>query len=304
MPNFLNGERGISYGVNLFFLSRVPLTRIRQLTSQAYKGGLVIIKLNLKTTLLALTLALVSSSSVFAASYKVKSGDTLGGISKAYNTTTNYLIKNNKLVNSNINSGQVLNVPTNTYNVVSGDTLYFIAKKYDIPLEKLRAANDKWNDTISPKDVFKIPVVPATSNASENKQVQATPLTTSKVISYSNSDVKLLARLINAEAGGESYDAMVSVGAVVVNRVQSSQFSNSISGVINDKSGGYYQFTPVMNGMINKSPTNASTKAAYEALKGTDPTNGALYFFESTVTNKWLTSKKVAVVIGKITFSY
>ena len=134
--------------------------------------------------------------------------------------------------------------------------------------------------------------------------VNATPVSTAKVISYSNSDVNLLARLITAEAGGESYDGMLSVGAVVVNRVQSSQWPNNISGVINQVSNGYYQFTPVMNGMINKAPSNAATKAAYEALKGTDPTNGALYFFESTVTNKWLTSKKVATIIGKLTFAY
>ncbi|MBW9158292.1 LysM peptidoglycan-binding domain-containing protein [Clostridium tagluense] len=254
------------------------------------------IKLNLKTTLLALTLALVSSSSVYAATYTVKSGDTLGGISKAYNTTTNYLMKNNKLSNYNIYSGQVLTVPTNTHNVARGDTLYLIAKKYNITLDKLRIANDKWDDNIYPGDVFKIPT------ASTN--VKATPLNSSKVIPYSNSDVNLLARLINAEAGGESYDTMLSVGAVVVNRVQSSQFPSNISGVINEKSNGYYQFTPVMNGMINKAPTDIATKAAYESLKGSDPTNGALYFFENTVTNKWLTSKTVAAVKGNLTFAY
>jgi len=284
----------------------VPLTRIRQLTSQAYKGGLVIIKLNLKTTLLALTLALVSSSSVYAASYKVKSGDTLSEISKAYNTTTNYLMKNNGLSKDTIYCGQALNVPTNTYKVVSGDTIYLIAKKYNIPMDKLIATNDKLSDTIYPGDVVKIPYVEASSTnvKAASTNVKATPVSTVKAISYSNSDVKLLARLINAEAGGESYDGMLSVGAVVVNRVQSSQWPNSISGVINQVSAGYYQFTPVMNGMINKAPSSAATKAAYEALKGTDPTNGALFFFESTVTNKWLTSKKVSTIIGKITFAY
>ena len=188
---------------------------------------------------------------------------------------------------------------TNTYKVVSGDTLYFIAKKYNMPLDKLRDANNKWSDTIYPGDVFKIPIVSTTAT-----DRQATPQSTSKVISYSNSDVKLLARLITAEAGGESYNTMLSVGAVVVNRVQSPQFPNTISGVINQKSNGYYQFTPVMNGMINKAPTKAAIKAAYEALKGTDPTNGALYFYDNTVTNKWLTSKPVAATLGKITFAY
>ncbi|MGH4123955.1 MAG: cell wall hydrolase [Clostridium sp.] len=208
-------------------------------------------------------------------------------------------MKNNKLSNYNIYSGQVLEVPTNTHNVARGDTLYFIAKKYNVSLNKLRVANDKWDDTIYPGDVFKIPTAPT---ASANGK--ATPLNTSKVISYSNSDVKLLARLINAEAGGESYDTMLSVGAVVVNRVQSPKFPSNISGVINEKNNSYYQFTPVMNGMINKVPTDIAIKAAYESLKGSDPTNGALYFFENTVTNEWLTSKKVATVKSNLTFAY
>ena len=269
----------------------MPLTRIRQLTSQAYKGGLVIIKLNLKTTLLALTLALVSSSSVYAATYQVKSGDTLSEISKAYNTTTNYLMENNALTKDTIYSGQVLEVPTHAYKVVSGDTLYSIVKKYNISLDKLIAENDKVGDIIYPGDVLKIPYVEATS-------------TNVKAIPYSNSDVNLLARLITAEAGGESYNGMLAVGAVVVNRVQSSQFPASISGVINEKSNGYYQFSPVLDGNINKVASTEATKAAYESLKGTDPTNGSLYFFENSITNEWLTSKKVAVIIGNHTFAY
>jgi len=204
----------------------------------------------LKTTLLALTLALVSSSSVFAASYKVS----------------------------------------------SGDTLYFIAKNHNVPLAKLRIANDKWNDTIHPGDVFKIPT------SSDNGQV--VPQVNTGVIKYSNSDVNLLARLITAEADGESSAAMLSVGAVVVNRVQSSQFPNNISNVINEKSAGHFQFTPVMNGMINKAPSKAAINAAYKALKGTDPTNGALYFYDTTVTNKWLTSKPVSTSLGKLIFAF
>ena len=254
------------------------------------------IKLNLKSTLLALTLALASSSSVYAAPYLVKSGDTLYKISNAYNTTTNVLMKNNGLVNYTIYSGQVLNVPANTYKVVSGDTLYSIAKKYSISLDKIRIANNKWSNTIYPGEVLNIPI--------SSLSGQVVPQNTPGVIAYSTSDVDLLARLITAEAAGESYNAMLSVGAVVVNRVQSPLFPNNISGVINERSNGYYQFTPVLNGMINKPASQAAINAAYEALKGTDPTNGALYFYDSTVTNKWLTSKPVATSLGKLTFAY
>ena len=254
------------------------------------------IKSNLKSTLLALTLALVSSSSVYAASYQVKSGDTLYKISNAYNTTTNVLMKDNGLVNYTIYSGQVLNVPANTYKVVSGDSLYLIAKKYGISLDKIRIANNKWTDTIYPGEILNIPI--------SSTGGQALPQSTTGVIPYSSSDVDLLSRLITAEAGGESYSAMLSVGAVVVNRVQSSLFPNNISGVINEVSSGYYQFTPVMNGMISKPASQTAVNAAYEALKGADPTKGALYFYDNTVTNKWLTSKPVAISVGNLTFAY
>ncbi len=101
-----------------------------------------------------------------------------------------------------------------------------------------------------------------------------------------------------------AHDAMLSVGAVVVNRVQSSQFPSNISSVINEVCDGSYQFTPVKNGMINKVASKAATSAAYQALKGTDPTNGALFFFDNTVTNKWLTSKPVATTLGNLIFAY
>jgi N-acetylmuramoyl-L-alanine amidase len=205
-------------------------------------------------------------------------------------------MKTNELSKDTIYSGQVLDVPTNTYKVVSGDSLYFIAKKYSISVDALRSANDKWNDTIYPGNIFKIPASLADGQAIQQK--------TSGVISYSNSDVDLLSRLITAEAGGESYNGMLAVGAVVVNRVQSSQFPSNISGVINEKSNGYYQFSPVLDQRIKKVTSAEATKAAYESLKGTDPTNGSLYFFENSVTNKWLTSKKVAVTIGNHTFAY
>ncbi|MBU3182659.1 LysM peptidoglycan-binding domain-containing protein [Clostridium psychrophilum] len=240
---------------------------------------------------------------MYAASYKVKSGDSLYKVSKAYNTTTNVLIKNNGLSSSKIYSGQVLNVPTNTYKVVSGDTLYFIGKKHSISIAKLRTENNKWDDTIYPGDVIKIPTNSGNGQATP-KKAQSSPVKATGVIKYSNSDVDLLARLITAEAVGEGHDAMLSVGAVVVNRVQSSQYANSISGVINEKSNGYYQFTPVKNGMINKAASKAAISAASEALKGTDPTNGALYFYDNTVSNKWLTSKPVSTSIGKLTFAF
>jgi len=124
------------------------------------------------------------------------------------------------------------------------------------------------------------------------------------VIPYTQSDVDLLARLITAEAGSQPYNAKVSVGAVVINRVKNPLYPNTISGVIYERSNGYYQFTPVINGWINKPATSDSIKAAYDALKGIDPTKGALYYFDNSATNQWLLSKPVAIRIDKMIFSY
>jgi len=126
----------------------------------------------------------------------------------------------------------------------------------------------------------------------------------SGTIPYTQSDLDLLARLITAEADNQPYVAKVAVGAVVVNRVKDSRFPNTISGVIYDKSYGYYQFTPVMNGMINKPASQEALRAAYDALNGVDPTNGALYFFDNTATNKWLWSKPIALRSGIMVFAY
>ena len=205
-------------------------------------------------------------------------------------------MKNNKLTNSTIYPGQVLVVPAKTYKVVIGDNLYTIAKKCSISFDNIRIANNNWSNSIYPGKILNIPI--------NSKGGQSTVKNTSGVIAYSPSDVDLLARLIAAEAAGESADAMLSVGAVVVNRVQSSQFPSDISGVVNQRSDGYFQFTPVMNGMIKKVASKPAIIAANEALKGADPTNGALYFYDITASNKWLTSKTVSASMGNLTFAY
>lgn len=117
---------------------------------------------------------------------------------------------------------------------------------------------------------------------------------------YSNSDVTLLARLISGEARGESYTGKVAVGAVVLNRVKSSSFPNTISGVIYQP----YAFTAVSDGQINVPPDNSCYEAAKAAMNGWDPTYGAIYYYNpSTATSKWIFSRKTTVTIGKHVFA-
>ena len=117
--------------------------------------------------------------------------------------------------------------------------------------------------------------------------------------SSNSSNVNLLAKLIYAESRGEPYTGQVAVGAVVMNRVKSSSFPNSISGVVY-QSGA---FDAVRDGQINLTPDSNAKKAAQDAFNGWDPSYGAIYYFNpATATNKWIWSRPMTVTIGKHRF--
>lgn len=133
------------------------------------------------------------------------------------------------------------------------------------------------------------------------KETRASSISTTNP--SSGADVTLLlARLVNGEARGETYQGQVAVAAVILNRVKSPQFPNSISGVIYQKG----QFTCVTDGQFNKPIDKNSTvyKAAKEAMNGADPTNGALFFYNpKTTKSKWLFTLKTLKTIGSHVFA-
>ena len=116
-----------------------------------------------------------------------------------------------------------------------------------------------------------------------------------------SSDQYLLGRLIYAEARGESYKGKVAVGAVVLNRVASASFPNTISGVIYQKNA----FESVSNGNINLTPDSDSIRAAKEAMNGWDPTGGCLYFYNPRMVapGSWVLTRTVKTVIGNHSFA-
>lgn len=119
--------------------------------------------------------------------------------------------------------------------------------------------------------------------------------------SNTDSDIQLMARAINGEARGEPYEGQVAVGAVILNRVKSSEFPNSIAGVIYQPGA----FTAVSDGQINEPIDKNSTvyKAARDAMNGWDPTNGCIYYYNpDTATNKWIWSRPLVKKIGKHKF--
>lgn len=117
--------------------------------------------------------------------------------------------------------------------------------------------------------------------------------------STTTSDLNLLARVVYGEARGEPYAGQVAVAAVVLNRVRSSSFPNTISGVVY-QSGA---FTAVSDGQINLTPNTTAYNAARDALNGWDPSGGAIYYFNpNTATSSWIWSRPLTVVIGNHRF--
>lgn len=105
-------------------------------------------------------------------------------------------------------------------------------------------------------------------------------------------DYYWLARIIHAESGGEALEGQIAVGNVVLNRVSSQDFPDSIPGVIFDDENGV-QFEPVANGTVTNEPTELSLEAARRALSGENTVGDALYFFAPTLSQgSWIDSSR------------
>lgn len=116
---------------------------------------------------------------------------------------------------------------------------------------------------------------------------------------YNSSDYELLARIISAEARGESYIGQVAVGAVVLNRVEHPSFPDTISGVVYQRGA----FSCLDDGQFYEPIADSAYKAASDALNGYDPSGGAIYYYNpEKSTNKWIFSRKIITTIGKHRF--
>ncbi|KQO00657.1 cell wall hydrolase [Paenibacillus sp. Leaf72] len=123
---------------------------------------------------------------------------------------------------------------------------------------------------------------------------------TLKKVSVSEHELNLLARIIFAESRGEPFKGQVAVGAVVMNRLASSQFPDTIKGVIEQPGA----FTAVDDGQYRLQPDSTAYKAAVEAIAGNDPSNGALYYFNpKTATSSWIWTREQLLQIGNHIFA-
>jgi N-acetylmuramoyl-L-alanine amidase len=155
----------------------------------------------------------------------------------------------------------------------------------------------KYLNTIKPRTWAALLVLALFLSAVPAQAVAYSPWSTS----YTPEELSLIARTVYAESAGEPYEGKVAVAAVILNRVRSEEFPDTVAGVIYEP----WQFSCVGNYMFNSEPNEESYKAAWDALHGWDPTYGALYYWNyHQVTNGWLWAKPTATVIGNHWFAY
>lgn len=117
---------------------------------------------------------------------------------------------------------------------------------------------------------------------------------------YRETELSLLARLVHGEARGEPYIGQVAVAAVVLNRVRSAAFPDTVSGVIFQAGA----FDAVWDGQFDLSPDDSCVRAARDAMNGWDPTGGCVYYYNpATATNPWIWTRTVQLTIGRHAFA-
>lgn len=180
-----------------------------------------------------------------------------------------------------------------SYSVKSGDSLWKIAQGHNIGLTDLEEANSQLADY----DLIRVGQQINIPNASI---AQFRSSESSSAMNISTVDRDLLAHLVHAEAKGEPFSGKVAVATVVLNRLTDDQFPNTIEGVIYQPNA----FTPVANGTINETPTFDDYQAVDQALKRTDTLNGALYFFNPSISSsRWINCLTVVRTIGNQDFA-
>ncbi len=262
-----------------------------------------VIKKMLVASLALLLVLIIMAPMAEASVHTIKRGETLWQIARNYQTTVAALAKANNLGNVNvIYAGQKLTLPAgktavaaSSYTVRPGDTLWLISQRYNTTVAELQAVNNIARpDHIEAGQVIKLtpaqaagaPVIPARSSAA-----------------FSAAELDLLARLVHSESEGEPFQGQVAVAASVLNRMRSSLYPNTVTAVINQVVNGFYQYSPVLDGRINRPATDSARRAVKEAIDGADPSLGATGFYNPRKTsNKWVRNQPVTTTIGNHVF--
>lgn len=225
-------------------------------------------------------------------SHTVKSGDTCYKIAKTYGVAQSAIVNANGLSQNGallypgktlIIDGNAKDTPGGNYKVKSGDSLYKIAVAYGTSVNALKEKNALTADRVYVGQLL------CTTGQCQGGS------------SLSEAEIYLLAKMIHAEARGESYTGQVAVGAVIMNRVGSNQFPNTLTEVLYQKN----QFTAINDGQFDAlSPNSTAMAAAYDAAAGVDPSKGSLFYWNpQKASNAFLNAKTILVTIGNHVFA-
>lgn len=222
--------------------------------------------------------------------YQAQDGDNLFSIAQKYNTSPDLLKFLNQLQNENITPGQQLIVA--------------VPQKQTLNI-KLSPVNQT-SDTQTLFTQFPTKQTPVNQSSIKKTSQSAIPYNANSrtidpsIKNYTKQDLDILAHVVYGEARGESFKGQVAVASVVLNRTKSPLFSSTISGVVFQP----FAYTAVNDGQYNLTPDNTAYAAAKEALRGDDPTNGALYYWNpTTATSKWVWSRTIIGTIGNHVFA-
>jgi N-acetylmuramoyl-L-alanine amidase len=167
------------------------------------------------------------------------------------------------------------------HEVNKGESLWTLGQKYGVSINQLKNANGKQDDMIYTGERLTIPTA-----------------------SFTAEEQDLMARLVEAEAKGEPYAGKVAVATVILNRVDSPDFPNTVKEVIYQQVNGSYAFTPVQNGTINNPASDEAKRAVAEAIATRGMGQGSLFFYNpKTAQSDWVKTRPVITVIGNHTFT-
>ncbi|WP_163247486.1 cell wall hydrolase [Bacillus tropicus] len=249
----------------------------------------------------AITFVCSQSTAEASTIHTVKKNDTLWGISKQYGVSIQSIKQANHKGNDQTFIGEQLHIPGSVnsneitvrqnakpaniseqiiYQVQPGDSLEAIAKRYNVTVQSIKQINNTVGNKLYTGQHIKI-----NSSISEKEK-------------------DLMARLVTAEAGGESYKGKVAVAKVILNRANANGFPNTITDVIYEPIKNGYAFTPVTDGRINQPATQEAKMAVEEALTSKGINSDWLYFYNpKTSTDKWITTRQTVAVIGNHVFA-
>ncbi|ETI69570.1 cell wall hydrolase [Neobacillus vireti] len=205
-------------------------------------------------------------------------------------------IQNSFAIRDNVSSiGEILQ-PRSFSIHLAKPVIHVAAKAVEIIVDPSKPEAENTNNVTAAEEEAVQPVEPKVEVPVEEI---ATP-----AISISDKEKDLFARLVEAEAKGEPYEGKLAVATVVLNRVESPQFPDTVTGVINEVVGDAYAFSPVQNGEITKPASEESTQAVEEALKREDTLHDSIFFYNPKIaTDNWIRSRQTVETIGNHVFA-